>query len=128
MSSKSLVLSSRTSMPMQHNIYRRLVQNCGLYMPYHVRHMVYARTTWWNRRMQLWQVLDAQTRSCMSLRRCCCELQVTTRLEGKKLLDSQASIVQNQHKYRSEEHTSELQSLMRISYAVFCLKKKTTSK
>src|SRR3546814_4102252 len=27
------------------------------------------------------------------------------------------------HKLRSEEHTSELQSLMRISYAVFCLKK-----
>src|SRR3546814_5719402 len=27
---------------------------------------------------------------------------------------------------RSEEHTSELQSLMRISYAVFCLKKKST--
>src|SRR3546814_6985557 len=27
--------------------------------------------------------------------------------------------------WRSEEHTSELQSLMRISYAVFCLKKKT---
>src|SRR3546814_4128738 len=29
---------------------------------------------------------------------------------------------------RSEEHTSELQSLMRISYAVFCLKKKTQKK
>src|SRR3546814_6359437 len=29
---------------------------------------------------------------------------------------------------RSEEHTSELQSLMRISYAVFCLKKKTKPK
>src|SRR3546814_5066033 len=29
-------------------------------------------------------------------------------------------------KQRSEEHTSELQSLMRISYAVFCLKKKKT--
>src|SRR3546814_1507189 len=29
------------------------------------------------------------------------------------------------HAFRSEEHTSELQSLMRISYAVFCLKKKT---
>src|SRR3546814_9690150 len=28
--------------------------------------------------------------------------------------------------FRSEEHTSELQSLMRISYAVFCLKKSTT--
>src|SRR3546814_4892526 len=29
--------------------------------------------------------------------------------------------------YRSEEHTSELQSLMRISYAVFCLKQNTTT-
>src|SRR3546814_4464194 len=37
------------------------------------------------------------------------------------LLSGRASI-------RSEEHTSELQSLMRISYAVFCLKKKTTKK
>src|SRR3546814_5026240 len=33
--------------------------------------------------------------------------------------------VQVGRKRRSEEHTSELQSLMRISYAVFCLKKKT---
>src|SRR3546814_2404103 len=32
------------------------------------------------------------------------------------------------HGPRSEEHTSELQSLMRISYAVFCLKKKKTTK
>src|SRR3546814_7937544 len=32
------------------------------------------------------------------------------------------------HVSRSEEHTSELQSLMRISYAVFCLKKKTKKK
>src|SRR3546814_6811520 len=31
------------------------------------------------------------------------------------------------HLARSEEHTSELQSLMRISYAVFCLKKKKTT-
>src|SRR3546814_6959435 len=30
-------------------------------------------------------------------------------------------------RYRSEEHTSELQSLMRISYAVLCLKKKKTN-
>src|SRR3546814_6282322 len=36
---------------------------------------------------------------------------------------SQADIVR-----RSEEHTSELQSLMRISYAVFCLKKKRNEK
>src|SRR3546814_1933484 len=33
-----------------------------------------------------------------------------------------------QQEQRSEEHTSELQSLMRISYAVFCLKKKHTNK
>src|SRR3546814_3144645 len=34
------------------------------------------------------------------------------------------SIVVSMRCFRSEEHTSELQSLMRISYAVFCLKKK----
>src|SRR3546814_3942411 len=37
----------------------------------------------------------------------------------RRALDVDAAIL------RSEEHTSELQSLMRISYAVFCLKKKT---
>src|SRR3546814_2289010 len=35
--------------------------------------------------------------------------------------------VAGHHVARSEEHTSELQSLMRISYAVFCLKKKKKS-
>src|SRR3546814_2048287 len=42
-------------------------------------------------------------------------------------LDVQAVPAQRTYEYRvgrSEEHTSELQSLMRISYAVFCLKKK----
>src|SRR3546814_1620158 len=34
-------------------------------------------------------------------------------------------LVRHREAQRSEEHTSELQSLMRISYAVFCLKKKT---
>src|SRR3546814_10349317 len=38
----------------------------------------------------------------------------------KKLL----KLVETEDDERSEEHTSELQSLMRISYAVFCLKKK----
>src|SRR3546814_1609940 len=41
---------------------------------------------------------------------------------GTKLVAARAGRVQ----FRSEEHTSELQSLMRISYAVFCLKKKKT--
>src|SRR3546814_6375854 len=40
---------------------------------------------------------------------------------GQFLIDSEASLSGIN---RSEEHTSELQSLMRISYAVFCLKKK----
>src|SRR3546814_7615483 len=35
-------------------------------------------------------------------------------------------LVAQANRYRSEEHTSELQSLMRISYAVFCLKQKNT--
>src|SRR3546814_2802579 len=35
-------------------------------------------------------------------------------------------VLQRQERARSEEHTSELQSLMRNSYAVFCLKKKKT--
>src|SRR3546814_158745 len=43
----------------------------------------------------------------------------TTDIAGVMLAKQQASVS------RSEEHTSELQSLMRISYAVFCLKKKT---
>src|SRR3546814_9004072 len=37
-----------------------------------------------------------------------------------------SSIAGRSRRRRSEEHTSELQSLMRISYAVFCLKKKNT--
>src|SRR3546814_2609040 len=42
--------------------------------------------------------------------------------EAKKACDALASRLSALQ--RSEEHTSELQSLMRISYAVFCLKKK----
>src|SRR3546814_6532832 len=46
------------------------------------------------------------------------------------LTDQQGVVLNDNFKHlstrvRSEEHTSELQSLMRISYAVFCLKKKT---
>src|SRR3546814_5566781 len=39
--------------------------------------------------------------------------------------DYTENLVKPGNSFRSEEHTSELQSLMRISYAVFCLKKKT---
>src|SRR3546814_9101886 len=44
--------------------------------------------------------------------------------DTKSLAEAQAKI-RAYAAARSEEHTSELQSLMRISYAVFCLKKKT---
>src|SRR3546814_7352368 len=43
-----------------------------------------------------------------------------------RLADRHAGRV-HRHDERSEEHTSELQSLMRISYAVFCLKKKKSN-
>src|SRR3546814_3933516 len=45
--------------------------------------------------------------------------QLTAQAQGEA-----ASFDRVYAEYRSEEHTSELQSLMRISYAVFCLKKK----
>src|SRR3546814_4178671 len=45
--------------------------------------------------------------------------------EGSERAMFQAALSKSSlHRFRSEEHTSELQSLMRISYAVFCLKKK----
>src|SRR3546814_10788111 len=49
--------------------------------------------------------------------------------EGAQVTESDAiAFLMLDHRSRSEEHTSELQSLMRISYAVFCLKKKTSKK
>src|SRR3546814_10177905 len=45
-------------------------------------------------------------------------------LSGKRCVSPAAGDIGD---HRSEEHTSELQSLMRISYAVFCLKKNKTS-
>src|SRR3546814_1228507 len=67
---------------------------------------------------------------------------VTTHAKHKRILDQAKGYygrrkntiriakqaVEKAGQYRSEEHTSELQSLMRISYAVFCLKKKKKTK
>src|SRR3546814_9715958 len=41
-------------------------------------------------------------------------------------IDGEVMMIPSDEAFRSEEHTSELQSLMRISYAVFCLKKQNT--
>src|SRR3546814_6296983 len=46
--------------------------------------------------------------------------------QGENVYNNQHMKAQGPIGQRSEEHTSELQSLMRISYAVFCLKKKKT--
>src|SRR3546814_5687227 len=48
--------------------------------------------------------------------------------DGSRLTGQSRHLANLQIGLRSEEHTSELQSLMRISYAVFCLKKKKQKK
>src|SRR3546814_8727681 len=48
--------------------------------------------------------------------------------DAKAIATLSAKVYGKAHAFRSEEHTSELQSLMRISYAVFCLKKKNNKK
>src|SRR3546814_7053095 len=48
------------------------------------------------------------------------------RKQNRQKYGKAARLHARQHGNRSEEHTSALQSLMRISYAVFCLKKKTS--
>src|SRR3546814_2067133 len=52
---------------------------------------------------------------------------VNLALPYQDLTIMEACLSTGAHYLRSEEHTSELQSLMRISYAVFCLKKKKTT-
>src|SRR3546814_5823030 len=49
-------------------------------------------------------------------------------LSARSMTGSISAAIARMPAERSEEHTSELQSLMRISYAVFCLKKKKTRK
>src|SRR3546814_8625690 len=48
--------------------------------------------------------------------------------QGQPVTVKVESFPYTRYGYRSEEHTSELQSLMRTSYAVFCLKKKIKTK
>src|SRR3546814_10201661 len=60
-----------------------------------------------------WQMGDPRPRELLATE----DVLVGCELHGSDLICARE---------RSEEHTSELQSLMRISYAVFCLKKKKT--
>src|SRR3546814_7680045 len=72
-------------------------------------------------------------RLCNSLQRArnmICDPDVVIRVEnlktrfGDHIIHQDLNLEVHRGEIRSEEHTSELQSLMRISYAVFCLKKK----
>src|SRR3546814_9408131 len=56
----------------------------------------------------------------------CFDVDRILQLCRKAARDAPARQTRPRLEKRSEEHTSELQSLMRISYAVFCLKKKNT--
>src|SRR3546814_1041702 len=77
-------------------------------------------------------------RNAPRCRKCCRHTACNFRLDrgsshgfpknGQKNLSPSASCSIPSVSHRSEEHTSELQSLMRISYAVLCLKKKTHKK
>src|SRR3546814_1154071 len=55
------------------------------------------------------------------------KLKVNIRFRGREMSHQELGREMAARIERSEEHTSELQSLMRISYAVFCLKKKKKS-
>src|SRR3546814_6262137 len=52
------------------------------------------------------------------------ELELRTRCRVEDVVSTSGAMILKVRMRRSEEHTSELKSLMRISYAVFCLKKK----
>src|SRR3546814_10036593 len=79
-------------------------------------------------------VLDRQTAARASIVGCCMidmngflptHISERSQPQGE---DEEENHLYSRNRCRSEEHTSELQSLMRISYAVFCLKKKHTKK
>src|SRR3546814_1926734 len=79
------------------------------------------------RRVRLWLggPLDSRGRLCEARRR---SGERPARSARAERLGHRPFRGRNSGEGRSEEHTSELQSLMRISYAVFCLKKKTKTK
>src|SRR3546814_1301303 len=79
-----------------------------------------------------WHSIDTCGESVIVVRGTDCNVRAFTnvcRHRGSRLVDGAAGCAKKLvcPYHRSEEHTSELQSLMRISYAVFCLKKQTNT-
>src|SRR3546814_7298252 len=71
----------------------------------------------------------AQAQSCTTIGSSTfCGARGSHNTVGNTMIFNQGPAGQRVGGYRSEEHTSELQALMRISYAVFCLKKKKNNK
>src|SRR3546814_5738144 len=85
--------------------------------------------------MQMGKLQNALDKSLANLPRLGIEKIIRDKLsaagvEDEELVGQVAEVIADGntgHFTRSEEHTSELQSLMRISYAVFCLKKKNNN-
>src|SRR3546814_3947139 len=96
--------------------------------------MDYLRTAFPTRQMRAFRATDGSMRSEPMLddegNGVLCQEAVDARDELIERLCSIPPVpaVSSRADRRSEEHTSELQSLMRISYAVFCLKKKKRKK
>src|SRR3546814_3072894 len=82
----------------------------------------------WNSGMFLMSAerLLSEMESCAPAVLAACREALAAATVDEDFLRLQESAFARQPSVRSEEHTSELQSLMRISYAVFCLKKKKT--
>src|SRR3546814_6279096 len=74
------------------------------------------------------QHLAAQDVEIIGRRRDVADLDIVAGAQLQESFEPRGTMLRSLPFIRSEEHTSELQSLMRISYAVFCLKKKTTKK
>src|SRR3546814_2409963 len=77
------------------------------------------------------RLMSAKRRTCFAINPACSsppwrEIFAADAERKQDFAEAQATYQAMVAVYRSEEHTSELQSLMRISYAVFCLKKNKT--
>src|SRR3546814_6913560 len=102
--------------------------------------MADAETSEWDQVMQVnakgvWLCMRAEIRRMLDRKRG--SIVNTASVAGLRAIAMQAIYTASKHAVagltrnaavRSVEHTSELQSLMRISYAVFCLKKKNTKR
>src|SRR3546814_4141250 len=86
-------------------------------MPHPLAHLEHADRVLFRGELLAWHSVPHSTRSRSSTSN-------TSRLSPGLMSLVSLSTTPHSSPVRSEEHTSELQSLMRISYAVFCLKKK----